>query len=91
MNSRRSFLRMLGLGAVIAPVVAKAVQAEISAPIVGAPVRIRRPAAFNVSSGAHTHNFTTYDPGHTHSFTEASSWEGEQWTPEQIARMTRRA
>lgn len=32
MNNRRSFLKMLGLGAVAAPVVAKAVQAE-AAPV----------------------------------------------------------
>jgi hypothetical protein len=74
MNSRRSFLRILGLSAVAAPVVAKAVQAE-AVPVNAISINDRpwRVLAAQCCDGSHTHTYSgSADPSHTHTISSDS-------------------
>lgn len=97
---------MLGLGAVAAPVAVKAVQAETE-PVSAMAIRYRhrdeqrildlqrdidRLRSRLVSSGSHTHTLAGADPSHSHTFSgDYVFMSGDQWTPEQIARMSRQS
>jgi hypothetical protein len=84
MTSRRSFLRVLGIGAAAAPaafVAAKAVAHEGAG--LGGRDNMGPAGGYLISGscGSHTHTITTWrDSGHTHSISVPGSWvPGPQW------------